>query len=78
MISDEKVKNAGCYIFLTIVSVISIFPLYWMIAAATNNSTDILGGKLAIGTNFANNLTKLLNSRMWEGLLEIRCFIPVF
>ena len=56
----RKLKNAGCYIFLTIVSVISIFPLYWMIAAATNNSTDILGGKLAIGTNFVNNLTKLL------------------
>ena len=59
----RKLKNAGCYIFLTIVSVISIFPLYWMIAAATNNSTDILGGKLAIGTNFANNLTKLLEQQ---------------
>ena len=59
----RKLKNAGCYIFLTIVSVISIFPLYWMIAAATNNSTDILGGKLAIGTNFVNNLTKLLEQQ---------------
>ena len=56
----RKLKNAGCYLFLTVVSLISIFPLYWMIAAATNNSTDILGGKLSIGTNFMNNLTKLL------------------
>jgi lactose/L-arabinose transport system permease protein len=56
----RKFKNAGAYIFLTIVSLISIFPLYWMIAAATNNSTDILGGKLTFGTNFMNNLTKLL------------------
>lgn len=56
----RKLKKAGVYIFLTIVSLISIFPLYWMIAAATNNSTDILAGKLMIGANFANNLTKLL------------------
>lgn len=26
---------------------------------ATNNSTDVLGGKLSLGLNFVNNLTKL-------------------
>ena len=56
----RKVKKAGIYIFLAIVSLISVFPLYWMIAAATNNSTDILGGKLTLGLNFVNNLQKLL------------------
>lgn len=59
----RKLKKAGVYIFLTIVSLISIFPLYWMIAAATNNSTDILAGKLMIGANFVNNLTKLLEQQ---------------
>jgi lactose/L-arabinose transport system permease protein len=56
----RKFKNAGTYLVLIIASLISVFPLYWMIAAATNNSTDILGGKLTFGTNFVNNLTKLL------------------
>ena len=56
----RKVKNAAVYIVLILASLISVFPLYWMIAAATNNSTDILGGKLTIGANLANNLTNLL------------------
>ena len=45
---------------LILASLISVFPLYCMIAAATNNSTDILGGKLTIGANLASNLTNLL------------------
>ena len=32
------------YIFLTIVSFISVFPLYWMITAATNKSVDVARG----------------------------------
>ena len=54
-----KFKNAGTHIILIIASFISVFPLYWMIAAATNNSTDVLGGKLSFGMNFIQNLTKL-------------------
>mgnify|MGYP000491719764 CR=1 FL=1 len=56
----RKVKNAAVYMVLILASLISVFPLYWMIAAATNNSTDILGGKLTIGANLASNLTNLL------------------
>lgn len=59
----RKLKSFGTYAVLIIVSLISIFPLYWMIAAATNNSTDVLGGKLTIGMNFVNNLTKLLGAQ---------------
>ena len=54
-----KFKNVGTHIILIIASFISVFPLYWMIAAATNNSTDVLGGKLSLGTNFIQNLMKL-------------------
>ncbi len=57
----RKPKNLGTYIILTIVSLISVFPLYWMIAASTNNSTDVLAGKLTFGTNLLNNFTKLLD-----------------
>lgn len=55
----RKLKKAGTHIILIIASIVSVFPLYWMIAAATNNSTDVLGGKLSLGLNFFNNLTKL-------------------
>lgn len=59
----KKLKSAGIYAVLIIVSLISVFPLYWMIAAATNNSTDILGGKLLLGNNLLVNLNKLLETQ---------------
>lgn len=59
----KKVKNLGTYVILSIVAFLSVFPLYWMIAAATNNSTDILGGRLVFGSNLLNNLTKLLEQQ---------------
>ena len=37
------------YIFLIIVSFISVFPLYWMISAATNTSTDVSRGRIIPG-----------------------------
>lgn len=56
----KRLKNFSAYFILTVVSLVSIFPLYWMISAATNNSTDILGGRLIFGSNFLVNLTNLL------------------
>ena len=59
----RKLKNLAAYAVLSVVSFLSVFPLYWMIAAATNNSTDILGGRLIFGTNLFNNLEKLLEQQ---------------
>ena len=36
------------YIFLAIVSLISVFPFYWMIMAATNNYVDVSKGKSTV------------------------------
>lgn len=59
----RKLKNLAAYAVLTVVSFLSVFPLYWMIAAATNNSTDILSGRLIFGVNLFNNLEKLLEQQ---------------
>lgn len=56
----RSVKKVTTYVVLILASLISIFPLYWMIAAATNNSTDILGGKLLLGTNLLVNFQNLI------------------
>ena len=48
------------YIFLIIWSFISVFPFYWMISAATNNTVDIARGKLTFGTNALINFQNLL------------------
>lgn len=58
----KKVANAGKYVFLSVVSFISVFPLIWMVIAATNKSVDITKGTMIPGTYFMENLKTLLSS----------------
>lgn len=51
------------YIFLVIVSFISVFPFFWMISAATNKSIDVARGKIAFGSYALENLKKLFASQ---------------
>ncbi|MCR5778575.1 MAG: carbohydrate ABC transporter permease [Lachnospiraceae bacterium] len=54
------------YIFLIIVSFISVFPFYWMISAATNTTVEVARGKLTIGTHALENFQHLLaNQNLW-------------
>jgi lactose/L-arabinose transport system permease protein len=50
------------YIFLILVCFFSVFPFYWMLAAATNRSVDIIKGKFGFGTYLAANIKQLLAS----------------
>jgi len=54
--------NALMYVVLTIVSLISVFPLYWMLIASTNKSVDVTRGTLLPGTAFIDNFKALLNT----------------
>ena len=57
------------YIFLIIVSFISVFPLYWMISAATNTTLDVARGKITIGTHAVENFQNLLAQQdLWGAL----------
>ncbi|MCD8301080.1 MAG: carbohydrate ABC transporter permease [Clostridiales bacterium] len=51
------------YIFLIIVSVVSVFPFYWMIAAATNTMADVSRGRLLPGTYAVQNFKNLIASQ---------------
>lgn len=59
------------YIFLIICSFISVFPLYWMIAAATNSSLEVARGSIAFGSqllvNF-NNLKNAVQGTLWSSM----------
>lgn len=54
-----KARNIAQYVFLTVVSLLSVFPLYWMAIAATNKSVDVIKGKLFPGTYLFENLKNL-------------------
>lgn len=59
--TKKRITSIISYTFLTIVSLISIFPFYWMIVSATNNRKDIITGKLTFGSELINNLNMLLD-----------------
>ena len=55
------------YIFLIIVSIISVFPLFWMVTAATNPSVEVSRGKIWFGNYIATNFNNLVkSSNLWE------------
>ena len=57
------------YIFLAIVSFISVFPLYWMISAATNTSFDVAQGRILPGGNLGVNFQNLLaGQNLWGAM----------
>ena len=59
------------YVFLIIVSFLSVFPLYWMIAAATNTSLEVSRGRILPGAHAAENFRNLITQQdlggsMWN------------
>ena len=62
-------KLIPSYIFLIIVSFFSVFPFYWMISAATNNTIDVARGRLLFGTEALTNYNNLLaNTSLYRSL----------
>lgn len=50
MSKKTKAMNVVQYIILIILTVVSIFPFFWMVIAATNKSVDVTKGTLLPGT----------------------------
>ena len=55
------------YIFLIIVSFVSVFPIFWMVTAATNNTVDIARGKIWFGNQAMVNLKSLIDAASSQG-----------
>ena len=58
-----KKQKIFVYTFLVIVSLLSIFPIYWMACAATNTSVDIMRGKLIPGSYLIENFKSLIGNQ---------------
>ncbi len=62
MIDVNKLERTIKYSFLSIASIGSVFPLYWMAVSATNKSTDILAGKMIPGIYIKENFSSLIST----------------
>lgn len=56
----SKGKKFFQYAFLAIVSLLSVFPLYYMFCGATNKSTDVVAGRLYPGGYLVENFKSLI------------------
>jgi lactose/L-arabinose transport system permease protein len=73
--TKKKVTNSSAiqkrlipsYIFLIIVCFISVFPIYWMLTAATNASFEVSTGKIWFGTHAIENFKGLLTASIGSG-----------
>lgn len=57
----KKIKNFFMYGFLCVMSFFSVFPLYYMVCAATNKSVDVIRGRLIPGLNLIENFNSLVS-----------------
>lgn len=57
------------YVFLIIVSFVSVFPFYWMVSAATNQSIDVARGRIVPGTYALQNFQNLISSQNLGGAM---------
>ncbi len=66
-----KWRQVPGYAFLTVFSIFSVFPLYFMAVSATNTSQDVLGSRMLPGTNLVQNFTDLLGAAdLWSAMLN--------
>lgn len=59
MIHKNKINRAAMYLFLSVFSLISLFPFYWMVVSSTNTATDINKGKFTFGDQLLANIQRL-------------------
>lgn len=52
-------KRTLVYIFLIVMSLISVFPLYWCFISSCNSTAEILGGRMVPSTHLIENLKNL-------------------
>jgi len=66
-----SINKIFTYLFLSFVSLVSVYPFYWMFIGSTLTTSEIFQfpPRLLPGTNFLNNLQGLMESApIWNGL----------
>ena len=50
------------YTFIIIFCIFSVFPFYWMLVGATNQSADVVTGKLTFGSHLFENIKTMMKT----------------
>jgi len=58
----KKLTRIFVYIFLSLASLVSIFPFIWMVISMTNKSVDVTKGRLLPGSHLTENIKTLFST----------------
>lgn len=58
----KRVGTGFKYLFLSVAAFASVFPFVWMVLGMTNETVDIITGKLAVGSQLVTNFKNLLSN----------------
>jgi lactose/L-arabinose transport system permease protein len=57
--TKQKIGSILRYVFLGVASLLSVFPIYYMLVSSTNDNQGVLSGILLPGAHFVDNLKAL-------------------
>ncbi|MCT1458502.1 carbohydrate ABC transporter permease [Aestuariimicrobium sp. p3-SID1156] len=64
-----RLRKIPSYLFLAIASLVSVFPLFFMVVSATNTSQEVLNSKLWPGGHLVENYRHLVQAQdLWAAL----------
>lgn len=75
--TKQRWRAVPGYVFLSIWTVFSLFPLYFMVVSATNTSRDVLSSTMIPGGEFLNNVSKLFAAQDVVGAMTSSFLIAV-
>ncbi len=59
----KHLRQVPGYAFLTVVAILSVFPLYFMLVSSTNTTQQVLASRLLPGSNLLQNFRDLLDNQ---------------
>lgn len=60
--TSKTLRQIPGYLFLSIFTLFSLFPLYFMVVSATNTSRDVIGARMFPGANLLANWSSLIDT----------------
>lgn len=74
----DKPKTIATYIFLILMSIIFVFPFYFLAVSATNSSIDVTNGRMLPGGELFTNLKNIFSQTDMTNALKNSTVVALF
>lgn len=74
----DKPKTIATYIFLILMSIVFVFPFYFLVVSATNSSIDVTNGRMLPGGELFTNLKNIFSQTDMNNALKNSTVVALF